>query len=281
MAQAMNMQPKPKHLGPEYASVFQDASVVAAYPNRPPCPRGTIEFLAGLAVDEPRIVLDVGCGTGDIARPLAPLVSGVDAVDISAGMIELGKRLPGGDNPAIRWIQGAVEEVPLEAGYALITAGDSLHWMEWSVVMPRFARLLTPRGVLAIINRDWESVPALWERVLPIIQRHGTNRDFRPYSLRDELTSRGLFQPVGHHEDQWVPWEPTIEEYIEMRHSQNGLSRERMRESAPAFDGEVREAIEELIASGAVERRGDRLQLAVRGQVLWGKPIESASVTLQ
>ncbi|MBV9278962.1 MAG: class I SAM-dependent methyltransferase, partial [Chloroflexi bacterium] len=53
---------------------------------------------------DPRVVLDAGCGTGDVARPLAPLVDRVDAVDISAGMIERGRRLPGGENPAITWI---------------------------------------------------------------------------------------------------------------------------------------------------------------------------------
>lgn len=68
------MRPKPKHLGPEYASVFQDDSVVDAYPYRPPYPSEAIKLLAGLAVDVPRRVLDIGCGTGDIARPLAPFV---------------------------------------------------------------------------------------------------------------------------------------------------------------------------------------------------------------
>ena len=77
------MLPKPKHLGPEYAAQFADAAIVAASHHRPPSPGGRLDLLAALAVDEPRAVLDVGCGTGDVARPLAAKVARLDAVDRS------------------------------------------------------------------------------------------------------------------------------------------------------------------------------------------------------
>lgn len=86
--------------------------------------------LVGLIAGEPRTVLDLGCGTGFIARPLAPRVDRVDAIDVSEAMIEEGKRLPGGDHPHLQWIVGRAEDVALHPPYALITAGDSLHWME-------------------------------------------------------------------------------------------------------------------------------------------------------
>src|SRR5579884_4295939 len=89
------MLPKPKHLAPEYAAVFQDQCVADAYHHRPPYPQEAIDLLASLIVDTPRTVLDVGCGTGDIVRRLAPLVDRLDAVDISLPMLEWGKRLPG------------------------------------------------------------------------------------------------------------------------------------------------------------------------------------------
>lgn len=266
------MLPKPKHLSREYASVFQDESVVDAYYNRPPYPPEAIELLAELAVDVPRRVLDVGCGTGDIARPLAPLVDRIDAVDISSGMIEYGKRLPGGDHEAIDWIPGSVEETALASQYALITAGESLHWMAWDVVLPRFADLLTTRGVVATVDRDWESPPPLWERVLPLIQRYTTNRDFQPYNLIEELEARGLFRKRGDHRTEPVAWQPTIEQYIECRHSQSGLSRDRMGDDA-SFDAAVRAAIEDLVQEGVIEMRGNLLQLAVRATIVWGTPI--------
>src|SRR5215217_4625956 len=98
------MLPKPKHLGPEYGAQFQDQSVAVAYPRRPPYPAAIFDALAGLLPIASRAVLDVGCGTGDVARRLAPLVERVDAVDVSAAMIAQGRRQPGGDVPNLRWI---------------------------------------------------------------------------------------------------------------------------------------------------------------------------------
>src|SRR5690242_19367942 len=138
------MKPKPKQWSAEYASIFQDTSVVAAYQHRPPYPAQTFEILAGLIppTTSPRAVLDAGCGTGFVARPLARYVDRVDAADISAAMIAAGRSLPGGDDPRLRWFCGAIESVAVEPPYALIVAAASLHWMEWEIALPRFAAWL-------------------------------------------------------------------------------------------------------------------------------------------
>jgi ubiquinone/menaquinone biosynthesis C-methylase UbiE len=133
------MQPKPELYSSHYAEWFKDSDVVAAYSSRPPYARAAIEFLGELATDDSRRVLDIGCGPGDIARPLAPLVDHVDAVDFSVRMIKAGRELPGGGTSNVRWIIGKVEDVPLDPPYALVTAGESLHWMDWHVVLPRLA----------------------------------------------------------------------------------------------------------------------------------------------
>src|SRR5690242_7654573 len=116
------MLPKPAHLEVRYAEQFQDQSIVRAYQHRPAYPAEIFSTLAGLITGEPRVVLDIGCGTGDVARPLANLVGRVDAVDFSKAMLERGRTLPGGDNPKLKWVFGRVEEVPLEPSYKLITA---------------------------------------------------------------------------------------------------------------------------------------------------------------
>src|SRR5262249_10565712 len=143
------MKPKPKHLGPEYAAQFQDRSVAAAYPTRPPYPPELFDVLAGLIRDEPRVVLDLGCGTGDVARRLAPLVAPVDAVDPSPAMLTLGRPLPGADHPHLRWVQASAEAFGYPGPYALVVAAESLHWMDWEVVLPRIERALSPQGRLA------------------------------------------------------------------------------------------------------------------------------------
>lgn len=273
------MRPKPKHWQPEYGAWFQDAGIVAAYPNRPLYPPETFTILTGLlAPDTPHVVLDVGCGTGDLARRLAPLVERVDAVDLSAGMIEMGKRLPGGNDPRIRWLHAAAEDAPLAPPYALITAGESIHWMRWDALMPRLAAALAPGGALAIVERDWEGPPALWARVAPLFARYSANKDFRPSDIIAELASRGLFRKAGERRTGPAPWRPTVDEYIACRHSQNGFSRERMAPGeADAFDAAIRAALREAVAEGAVAERDGRLELAVTATVVWGQPLAHGS----
>ena len=135
------MQPEPSRFDRAYAQAFQEQKVVEAYQHRPPYTQEVFALLAALVLDEPRAVLDVGSGSGDIARPLTPLVERVDAVDFSQRMIERGKQLPNGSHPRLHWIYGRIEEVPLAPPYALVTAGSSIHWTEWDVALPmRFAR---------------------------------------------------------------------------------------------------------------------------------------------
>ncbi len=191
------MQPKPRHWSGEYAGWFKDAGIIANYHHRPPYPAATFDLLASLAVDEPRAVLDVGCGLGDLARPLAARVERVDAIDFSPGMIERGRSLLGGDRPNLRWIVGAAEEAPLSPSYALITAGDSVHWFRWEIVFPRFASALTRSGSLAIVSRDWLRAPALRDRLRPIYARFGVNREYRPDDPVRELERRARFVKKG------------------------------------------------------------------------------------
>ena len=79
----------------EHAGRWRDADAARSYASRPPYPAEVFDALERLIADEPRHVLDVGCGTGKIARPLAAGVARVDAVDLAQEMVETGMRLPG------------------------------------------------------------------------------------------------------------------------------------------------------------------------------------------
>jgi SAM-dependent methyltransferase len=220
-----------------------------------------------LATDQPRTVLDVGRGPGDIARHLAPLVERIDAVDASAGMLAAGAAAPGGDAPNLRWIHGRIEEVQLEPPYALISAGESLHWFDWELVMPRFADMLWPNGVLAIVNRDWDGPPAIHQKLLPVLKQFGAVRVWQNVDLLDELTRRGLFEVRGERRFAPEAWEPTVDEYILARHSQRSFSRTHMGPAAAAaFDAALRGVLAEV---PTVE---GRLQLNTTAHVCWGRP---------
>ncbi len=257
--------PKPAHLGPAYAAQFQDRSVVAAYHHRPPYPAAVFDILADLVVDDPRVVLDVGCGTGEIARQLAARVERVDAVDQSPGMMARGRLLPGGDLPTLRWIHASAEDAPLRPPYALVTAGASLHWMEWDVVLPRFRDALAPRAALAIV--DQQTLPTPWDADLArLIPRFSTNRDYRPYDLVAELMARRLFRRDGEERTASVPFTQAVDAYVESFHARNGFSRDRMGpQQAAAFDDALRALVSPHADAGKIE-------LGIVGVVTWGQP---------
>jgi SAM-dependent methyltransferase len=259
------MDDKPHHLQPQYAAQFHDASVVAAYGYRPPVPDEVLTVLLGLVRENPAHVLDIGCGRGELARPLATCVSRVDAVDWSSAMIAMGKQLPGGDRTNLHWAAGKAEEAPLAPPYVLVTAGQSLHWMDWDVILPRIATALTPNGFLAIVGR--EVVAPRWHRALrPLIQRLSTNQDYQPYDLIEELTRRQLFTVSGRYETAPTPFRQPVDDYIESFHARKGLSRDRMTPvAAAAFDREVRALCTPFAENG-------QLALMTVGEIIWDRP---------
>lgn len=264
--------PKPAHLHVKYAEQFQDTSVVQAYQYRAPFPPEVFTKLLEL-VDRPssQAVLDIGCGRGEIARQLVDKVGRVDAVDISPTMIEVGKRLQNGDHPNLRWICAKAEEASLKPPYALITAGNSLHWMDWDKLMPVMASALTPKGTFAIVYTGNGTTP--WDDNLrSLIRVFSTNREFKPYNLMDELQIRGLFEVDGSYETAPVPFTQPTEEYIEAIHSQNGFSRERMtKDAAWEFDSGVRESVSPYTLQGV-------LNLKAIASITWGRPCPPITV---
>ncbi len=247
-----------------YASAFLEPAVAASYRYRPAYPDALFARLTELAGEAGEATaLDVGCGTGDIARPLAQLVSHVDAIDVSQAMIDEARTLPGGDSPAITWTCSTVEDAALRAPYSIITAGESVHWLDWPVAFARFQQVLAPEGSLALIKRTWGTGTS---DELEIIKHHSTNQEFQPTAILDELRSRNLFEPLGDEEFE-IPWKPTLDEYIEARHSQASFSRDQMGPDATAaFDRDVETLLAELFPSGVYE-------MTTRFSLIWGRPL--------
>jgi len=261
------MLPKPDFLGSRVASAFQDPSVVRAYQYRPTYPAEVFDLLAKLIIDSPRHALDAGCGTGLLARHLIEKVDRVDAVDISEWMIEQGKQLLQGDHPRLNWLVGRMEEVPLHPPYALIMAGDSLHWMEWDVVLPRFARLLTPHGSLAILGV--EQLPPAWSSELALIcQRYTTVPGKQlSYDFIQAIEERGLFQRVESWRTKPVPFSQSLADYIESFHGRASFSRDRMSQAnANAFDARIQALVSPFCQQGMVT-------LQIVTEIVWGKPL--------
>ena len=248
------MEAKPKQLGPEYGAQFGDASVVAAYVHRPPYPPQVFDVLEGLLAPGARRVLELGSGSGDLTFGLAPHVEHIDAVELAPAMLAQAHARANGTavGARIRWHALAAEDFVPAHDYALAVAGESLHWMEWSVVLPMIARALRPGGVLAIAQARTLQVP--WEAELfGLLAAHGTNRDYRPYDLIAELTRRGAFHELGRTRCVEPGFAQSVDDYVESFHSRNGFSRDRMTAAgAASFDAAVRELVLRHAPDGVV-----------------------------
>jgi SAM-dependent methyltransferase len=198
-------------------------------------------------------VLDVGTGSGDLARPLSAHVT-VDAVDPSEAMLATGRQLAGGDSPQLRWIHGRIEDVLLDAPYGLVTAGQSLHWMDWNIVMPLFRRVLVPGGVVAIVDVATVSADPWSHHVGKLIRRFSVVQDYRPYNLVGELEQRNLFGRIGMQRTAPVPYTPTVDSFIESFHARSSLARTRMGSAnAASFDAALREVLMPYAQAGRLE----------------------------
>jgi SAM-dependent methyltransferase len=258
------VKPKPRGWSERYGAVFAGRDVVDHYHLRPPYPAETLDVLAGFA--DRGAALDLGCGTGELARRLAPRIGRVEAIDVSEAMIDRGRRLPGGDAPNLRWHVDRVEDVTLGGPYALAVAGDSIHWFDWQAVFPLLADALGEEGVLAVVRRDWLRDERLRKQLAPVYGRHSWNEDFASLDPVAELERRGLFTRLGLHESAAEPWRPTLDELVGVHYSASGFAPSRLADP-DRFEAEVREAVE-----ATLEPREGRYDLDVVATVVWGKP---------
>ena len=259
---------RPRQYWDNYASRFKNPSLAEAYEFRPPYPDETYRILLSLLGESRGRVLDVGCGPGQIARTLVDHVDGVDAVDFSQEMIRVGKLLINGNHPNLRWINGPVEAVELYPPYDMVTAGASIHWMEWDVVFPRFKEVLTTDGHLVIIDGD-RPIGAPWhDAELSLIHKYSTNRHFEKIDLVQELMDRGHLHLIG---DEWttpIDFLQPLTDYVQSFHSRESMSKEHMgAENVRAFDTELLH-----ILSNFADDDG-HLSFQLETRVTWGKPL--------
>jgi ubiquinone/menaquinone biosynthesis C-methylase UbiE len=251
----------------ELGTTFGHAGVAAAYEHRPPYPPEVFDVLVRLIVDEPRTVLDLGAGEGAIARPLAPLVDRVDALDISAAMVEAGRLRPGGDRSNLRWIVGAAETAELTGPYSLVTAGASLHWMEWQPTMARLAQVMTPHAQLAIVEHGARHAP--WQDgLVEVIRRHSRSAGYdTSFDIVDALRAAGVFELTDGAETAPVTFRQPVGDYVEQFHSRASLAREHM---SAAEVAEFDRAVEHIVRPYTVD---GMLDLSIVATVRWGRPL--------
>lgn len=249
------------------ADVFADEEVVAAYAHRLPYGQEVYDTLLGLIADNPRTVLDAGCGLGDIARGLAQHVDRVDAVDPSAVMVRAGKASAGGVHPNLEWVCATMEEAPLSPPYALVVAGSSLHWMDWQVVFPRFAEALAEHGLLALVSGGIPSSGEPWlEEEWALLAEYNPRLGERlPKPYLQVLAENGWFTVLGQLNTQQTTHRQSVEDYIGACHSRGIYACRIGADRVAEFDSRLRTVLERYSDGGF-------LQVGLTETITWGRP---------
>ncbi|MBF8189149.1 class I SAM-dependent methyltransferase [Nonomuraea sp. K274] len=109
-----------------------------------------IERLA-MTFGQDSTVLDLGCGPGTVAIPLARRVREVLAVDPDEEMLAEGRRLAAGV-ANIRWLPGDSTRLRELPAFDHIVMGRSFHWMDRRAVLAELDELLPADGVVALVG---------------------------------------------------------------------------------------------------------------------------------
>lgn len=131
--------------------------------------------LAAMGVLRPGMrALDLGTGTGTLARGLAMRGCAVTGLDRSAPLMAEAARLDRAAAVTIRYVEAAAEEPGLaSASFDLVTAGQCWHWFDRARAAAEARRLLVPGGHLAICHFDWLSLAGnMVEATERLIMKH-------------------------------------------------------------------------------------------------------------
>ncbi len=132
------------------------AHYIAARPRYAP---RLIERLVGeLGIDEGSRVLDLGCGPGTLAIPIARYAGTVTGIDPSTEMIAAAARLSALAGVVVDWRVGSSEAIAADlAPLHLVVMGRSFHWMDREATLARLDALIPKDGAIALLST--ESLP--------------------------------------------------------------------------------------------------------------------------
>jgi trans-aconitate 2-methyltransferase len=119
--------------------------------------RAALDLLARVPLAAPRVVCDLGCGTGNVTRILSQRWPHAEifGIDNSTDMLEAAASEPS----AVRWEHGDVATWKAAQPADLIYSNATLHWLGGhEALFPRLLDNLAPGGVLAVqMPQSWHA----------------------------------------------------------------------------------------------------------------------------
>jgi SAM-dependent methyltransferase len=156
--------------------------------------------LAAFAVGRPgQRVLDLGTGTGALARGFARRGCAVVGLDVAPAILDEARRLDGEAGVSVEYHVGRAEQPGFPDGsFDVVSAAQCWHWFDGPRVAGEAMRLLAPGGALVIAYLDWVSLPGsvadATETLIESVNPAWTFRGFSGRNLRflDDAAQAGF-----------------------------------------------------------------------------------------
>lgn len=239
---------------------------------RPPYPDAFFRYvIERLSLNGRGRLLDLGCGTGQLAIPLAPYFSEVVGLDPDAAMLRqaaLAAACAGVANA--RWVQGRDTDLPplaREIGeLRLATFGRAFHWMDQAGTLRALDQHIEPGGAVVIcsdaeriwrINGDWQhATQEVIRRWLGDVRRAGSgtyNVGHRPFA---ETLEASVFCDVEYYRTT-VERFPTTDDIVGYLYSTSFCSPHVLGDKREAFEADLRRALSAINPDGRFSERLD------------------------
>jgi SAM-dependent methyltransferase len=225
-------------------------------------------------------LLDLGCGTGQLALPLAAHVAEAIGLDPEPAM--LAEAAAAADRAGVgnvRWLRGGdrdLDRLQADLGRVrLATIGRAFHWMDQDAALRSLDRLVEPAGGLVVVSDNemiwnragaWqEAVQAVIRRWLGPAQRAGSGLRATPHDPFEIILARSPFARVETYRAT-CRRAVTVEQIVGYLYSTSYCSPAVLGESQRPFEADLRHTLRELNpASSFADEVGVDAWLAWRG----------------
>lgn len=209
-------------------------------------------------------LLDLGCGTGQLALPLAPHVADIIGIDPDPAMLAEAAKAAGrsGIHNA-HWLRGSdgdLDRLADEIGrLRLVTMGRSFHWMNQDATLRSLDSLVETDGGIVIVaddervwhgQEDWhEAIRQTIRRWLGPQRRAGSGSYEVQHIPFDEILAASPFAQVERYSIT-VSRSPSIDEIAGYLYSTSFCSPAVLAENRPAFEADLRQTLGKISPSG-------------------------------